>query len=85
VNDRLWEKGEIYELPEGMEKSEKNFQAIEETKPELKPESGAKPARPIAEKTKPSKIPKGSFWCVKCQSLHKETSKVGQKHLKYKE
>ena len=34
VNDRFWHQGEVYELPEAMEKSEKNFKPIEEPIPD---------------------------------------------------
>lgn len=30
VNDRLWREGDIYELPEAMEKSPKNFKPLDE-------------------------------------------------------
>lgn len=36
-----------------------------------------------ASKEKPSVIPKGKFWCSKCQSLHKLDSSRGKRHLKH--
>ena len=32
---------------------------------------------------KPAVIPEGMFWCSHCQSLHRASSKTGQRHLKY--
>lgn len=31
----------------------------------------------------PETIPDGQYWCSKCEKLHREASKTGQKHLKY--
>lgn len=92
VNDRFWSKGEVYELDVDMEKSEKNFKAVEAPEPE-EPEtgttfassSGAEAETQLPAKPKPDVIPDGLFWCGRCETLHRETSKVGQKHLKYKE
>lgn len=33
---------------------------------------------------KPAKIPKGMYWCGKCQSLHRLVSPKGVKHLKHR-
>lgn len=40
VGERFWKKGETYELPDGMYKSEKNFRAIGV---ELEPTKGVTP------------------------------------------
>lgn len=84
VEDVLWRKGEVYELPDNMVKSEKNFQPLGE-QPIEEPEPKAPEPKP--KPVKPDVIPKGQFWCTKCKTLHREigTSKIGQKHLKYKE
>ena len=36
-----------------------------------------------ASKEKPSVIPKGKYWCGKCQSIHKLDSPRGKRHHKY--
>ena len=77
VEDVLWRKGEVYELPDNMVKSEKNFQPLGE-QPVEEPEPKPKPV-------KPDVIPKGQFWCTKCKALHRETSNTGKKHIKHKE
>jgi len=82
VGDRFRRQGEIYDLPDDMEKSPKNFRLVGEPEPESTPEA---PPEPKPEPVKPDVIPKGQFWCTKCKALHRETSKIGQKHLKNKE
>ena len=77
INGRIYLKGEEHELPDSMVKSEKHFQPLGEPV-EVEPE-------PKPEPVKPDKIPAGMFWCPKCKILHRETSKIGQKHLKHKE
>lgn len=52
-----------------------------ESEPRTEPEPEAKvKAEP---KKRPAVIPDGMFWCDKCQSVHRLTSKVGQSHLGY--
>lgn len=45
------------------------------------------PKEPVKEKPaprqKPETVPKGQFWCSKCNALHRETSTKGKRHLKY--
>lgn len=78
VNDRLWKVGEVYDLPDGMEKSERNFKPVEQPV-EVEPEQVTEPK---PEPVKPDVIPKGQYWCTKCKALHRETSKIGQRHLR---
>jgi len=86
VQDTLHKEGEIYELPDDFPKYEKNFELMDQPAPE--PESGAveapeqKPAAP--EPVKPDVIPTGQYWCTKCKSLHRETSRIGKRHLGFK-
>ncbi len=90
INGELYLKGEVHELPDSMVKSEKHFQPLGqpvEVEPEPIAEGVAEAwkAGAVAEPVKPDKIPAGMFWCPKCKILHRETSKIGQKHLKHKE
>ena len=74
VEDRLFEKGEIYELPNAFPKYEKNFELMDEPTPE--------PV--IADVTEKPREPKlGEYLCSKCNGIHRETSKLGKRHLKY--
>ncbi len=34
-----------------------------------------------SEPVKPDEIPDGMYWCPKCKTLHRETSKIGINHL----
>ena len=79
VNSRFHHQGETYELSDDVRKSEKNFRLVEEPAPAPAPEKAA----PVP-KTKPAVIPKGMFWCGRCQMLHLDSKKIGQRHLKYK-
>lgn len=77
VGDSLYYQGQAYELPDDMRKSEKNFQLLEEQPVEAKPvpDTQEKPREPKS----------GEYLCSKCLSIHRESSKLGQKHLKYKQ
>ena len=76
VNDRFWQKGEAYELPDEMEKSEKNFKLVE-PQPITEPVTTETPE-------KPRELKPGQYFCSKCQAIHRETSNLGKRHLKYK-
>jgi len=87
VNSRLWREGQTYDLPDAMEKSPKNFKPVgAEPEPEAPPVLEAPatdqptPEPPVEQPP----IPDGQYWCGKCQTLHRETSKVGKRHLKHK-
>lgn len=87
VNDRLFEKGEAYNLPDDMRKAEANFKLMDQ--PISEPESGAVEVPPIdTNATSPVKpdVPIGHYWCTKCKTLHRETgqSRIGKRHLQYK-
>ena len=78
VEDRLFAKGEIYELPDAFPKYEKNFGLMDEPAPEPVTE----PVVTVA--TEKSREPKpGEYLCSKCNGIHRETSKLGKRHLKY--
>jgi hypothetical protein len=91
VNGRFYTEGQTYELGEGQMNSPKNFRLIEseDTKPaetEAKQTSGAEEINsPKPQGVKPDVIPSGMFWCPNCKVLHRESSKLGTRHLKYKE
>lgn len=82
VGDMLWHQGKTYELPDDMVKSEKNFQPIEQPV-EVEPEQVIQPVSDTPEKPREPKS--GEYLCSKCHSIHRESSKLGQKHLKYKQ
>jgi len=89
VGDRFWKGGETYDIAEDgkMEINEKNFSLVGPS-PEPAPAGEKKEGQPEKPKTpqgKPDFIPKGQYWCGKCQTLHRETSKLGKRHLKHKE
>ena len=74
VNERLWQQDVVYDLPDEM--SKQHFQPVESAPleaPAQKPE-------PV----KPENIPNGMYWCSKCETMHRESSKVGKAHLKHK-
>jgi len=78
VGVRLWKAGRVYILPEEMEKDPKNFRKVGEPVIE---EQG-----PITDTPdQPRELKPDEYSCSKCNSIHRETSKLGQKHLKYKE
>ena len=84
VYDRFWHQGETYELPDDMEKSEKNFKPVELPEPELALES--EPLLVVANAPeKPRELKPSEYLCSKCKTLHRESSKLGRRHLKYKE
>lgn len=76
---RFWRKGEEYDLPDDMEKNEKNFKLLGGSKDE------APATEPKVPKEKPLVIPTGFYWCTKCDTLHRlsEKSAIGKKHLKF--
>lgn len=89
----LWQEGEVYSLPKDMQK-DPNFRPIKPPKPKKarapkKPKT-AKVQQPAVhgegEPTLPAVIPKGMYRCGKCEGnpLHRETSKIGKRHLKFK-
>jgi len=87
VFDFLHYAGRTYDIPEGKPVSPKNFQLAEDVKPQpvtepLKEEVKEMPPEPETEPTKT--IPKGFYLCSKCEAIHRETSKLGKRHLKYK-
>ena len=85
VQDTLHKEGETYELPDGFPIYEKNFELMDQPAPE--PESGAEEAPPATPPAvKPDVIPAGQYWCLKCNSLHREKgqSKIGKRHLQYR-
>ncbi|MBA7565614.1 hypothetical protein ES708_07299 [subsurface metagenome] len=67
VAGRLWQEGEVYSLPKGMQKDPKNFRPMETPKPT-------------------AVISKEMYRCGKCDGhpFHRETSKIGKRHLKFK-
>lgn len=68
TGDRFYYGGEAYELS-GVHVSEKNFKLVN--------------AEPITdEKLREPKS--GEYWCNKCLSIHRVSSRLGRKHLKYK-
>lgn len=75
VGERLWKEGKVYDLPDSMEIHPKNFRLVGEAPA---PEPVTSKSSPI----RPDVIPDGQYWCSKCLSLHRETSKIGKKHLK---
>ncbi|MBA7648638.1 hypothetical protein ES703_56426 [subsurface metagenome] len=75
INGQIYLKGETWELPDSMEKSEKHFQPLGEQPVEVEPE-------PKPEPVKPDKMPAGMFWCVKHNTLHRLNSSTGKKCLK---
>lgn len=81
VQDRLHYKGEVYELPDGFPIYEKNFKPVEGQEPEPTPPAD-EPVVDAPEKAREPKI--GQYLCSKCNGIHKEISKLGQRHLKYK-
>ena len=60
-------------------------QVPEEPEPEpyIEPKGKAQTIHP-GKVEKPRSPNPGEFLCFKCSSIHRETSKVGKKHLKYK-
>ncbi len=76
VNVMLWKEGRVYTLPAEMEKHPKNFRLVGE--PEPVPAVSDTP-----EKSRESKP--DEYLCSKCNSIHRETSKLGKKHLKNKD
>lgn len=82
-------KDRTYDIPEGKPVSPKNFKLIGEPKPVAEDEPKPIPDAPQSA-TEPSKeeakaIPQGFYSCSKCQAVHRETSKLGKRHLKYKQ
>jgi hypothetical protein len=90
VGEVLRKGGKVYTLPAEMEKDPKNFRLVGETEteeaPQLAPEAASKEVAPDAPE-KPREPKPGEYLCSKCKSIHREigTSKIGKKHLKYKE
>ena len=83
VGERLWKQGKTYELPDAMEKNEKNFQLLGEVPgPEKVSEPIPNAPQAVSSPVKPDTIPDGQYWCPKCSTLHRETSKIGKKHNK---
>ncbi len=80
VGDRLWYAGVEYELPDKMEKAEKNFRLLESVETPVEVEELA-PSIP----EKPREPNPGEYLCSKCKGIHRESSKIGTKHLKYKQ
>jgi hypothetical protein len=87
VNSRLWREGQVYNLPDTMEKSPKNFKPVQvANEPEVPPAPEA-PARDQPAPESPveqTPIPEGQYWCGKCKTLHRENSGIGKRHLKHK-
>ena len=79
VNVQLWKAGKTYELPEAMEKDPKNFRLVGAPEPVIEPER-TEPAKP----TEPRALGPGEYVCSKCENPHRESSKIGKKHLKHK-
>ena len=86
VNTVLWKEGRTYELPDAMDKHPKNFRLVGEPEPIPEPviESITEPASTDTPE-KPREPKPSEYICSKCNSIHREISKVGKKHLKYKE
>lgn len=87
VGGVYYAQGQTYELEEEQVNSPKNFKFISESG---KAESGEEePAKSQGAKTetgvKPDVIPAGMYWCFKDKVLHRENSKLGKRHLKYRE
>ena len=85
VGEVLRKGGRVYTLPEAMEKHPKNFRPVGEPEPIPKPAIESI-TEPLATDT-PEKPPEpnlGEYLCSKCKSSHRETSKLGKKHLKHK-
>ncbi len=67
VGEVFRRQGDTVELPDDLEKSEKNFTLI-----------GGEPG----DLREPSST---EYRCSKCSSNHKESSKLGKRHLKYRQ
>jgi len=77
VNDRLWRKGEVYELPDEMNKSEKNFKPLDEPAPapvpdKTEPAPAPVPASALESEPEPEPTPE----TLKCPSCGKECKSV---------
>jgi hypothetical protein len=80
AKNRHFNPGDVADIPEdeakiwleeGMAMQDKSLDGGTETKAGV-------PAR------KPEVIPPGHYWCGKCETLHRETSRLGKRHLKHK-
>jgi hypothetical protein len=87
VNGRFYTKGQTYELGEEQVNSPKNFKlvAVKASPPEESGQGEGEESTKKTEGVKPNVIPKGMFWCSNCKVLHRESSRVGKRHLKFKE
>ncbi len=73
VNDVLWKEGKVYNLPEAMDKHEKNFRLMRHQDDVATPE----------DKQSARELEDNEYACSKCHSVHKKTSKIGKRHLKH--
>lgn len=75
VNSVYWREGEIYNLPESMEKYEKNFKMMGEPLPETKLTS-----IPVTSDDTEAEV---MYYCSKCGKNHMLDSKIGKAHLEF--
>ncbi len=64
-------KGDVLELPDELVKDPANFRPLGEAPTEEEQRAPAAPREPG----------EGEYRCSKCESNHKETSKLGKRHL----
>lgn len=71
--------GEVLEVKE----REDGLDVVAKLTPERAIKGAAIAGEPLYGKGKPE-IPKGQYVCSKCSAVHRDSSKIGKKHLKYR-
>ncbi len=91
VGERLYKKGELYELPDEVDKDPRNFREVgvgAELHDEIQNDEYE---AQLKVKNKPEHIPAGWYWCTECQRTHNgnrlatgKINKLAKRHLKYR-
>ncbi|MEE8471223.1 MAG: hypothetical protein V3S51_07835 [Dehalococcoidia bacterium] len=85
VGDVFRRKGETYDLPDGVEVSDKNFEPMEKSVVAKEPKPTTKARTPSTGSPTALRTPKANeYACSKCKKVHLITSSKGQKHLKFR-
>ena len=80
---RYFRKGDTVELPDEMYKYEKNFRAVDAPAEVDKTDTNEVGATGVV--TEPQReLNPGEYLCSKCSAIHRDSSRVGKAHLKYK-
>ena len=76
VGEVFWARGTVCELPDDLDKSPKNFQLME---------GGSAPESTTEILVRTRTLLAGEYLCSKCSKIHREDSRIGKRHLMYRE